>query len=395
MWLAGCSEVSRRHLVVIKNLLSFSFSSLALALALTLATPLIGATATIKVGEVDPLTGGVSQFGIGCHQGFVLAFEQINAQGGILGQTIELVTEDDQSKPGQSATAVRKLITQDKVTAILGDATSSATLESAPIAQTDKIPMITPTATNPRITEVGDFIFRVCFLDEFQGRVLARFAREKLKAERIFTLTDVKQDYSVDLLKFFMEEFTKLGGAIVGEQSYSSGDIDFRAQLTPIRGSKPDAVYVPGYYQEVALIVKQGRQIGLTMPFIGCDGWADQALLTIGGKAMDGCFFTNHFSPEDQSPIVKSFVEKFQGKYGALPDTFSALGYDAARLLADAIQRAGSSGSQAVRDALAKTAGFQGVTGQISLDANRNASKPGLIVTVKAGKFEIAEKIAP
>jgi branched-chain amino acid transport system substrate-binding protein len=378
---------------VIKNLLCFSFSSL--VLALTLVTPLIGATATIKVGEVDPLTGGVSQFGIGCHQGFALAFEQINAGGGILGQTIELVTEDDQSKPGQSATAVRKLITQDKVVAILGDATSSATLESAPIAQTDKIPMITPTATNPRITEVGDFIFRVCFLDEFQGRVLARFAREKLKAERIFTLTDVKQDYSVDLLKFFKDEFTKLGGAIVGEQSYSSGDIDFRAQLTPIRGSKPDAVYVPGYYQEVALIVKQGRQIGLMMPFIGCDGWADQALLTIGGKAMDGCFFTNHFSPEDQSPIVKSFVEKFQGKYGALPDTFSALGYDAARLLADAIQRAGSTDSQALRDALAKTAGFQGVTGQISLDANRNASKPGLIVTVKAGKFEIAEKIAP
>src|ERR1700720_12956 len=388
MWLAGCSEVSRRHLVVIKNLLSFSFSSLALALSLSTYSSL-GAT-TVKIGEVDPLTGGVSQFGIGCHQGFVLAFEEINGEGGVLGQKIELVTEDDQSKPGQSATAVRKLITQDKVVAILGDATSSATLESAPIAQTDKIPMITPTATNPRITEVGDFIFRVCFLDEFQGRVLARFAREKFKAERIFTLTDVKQDYSVDLLKFFKDEFTKLGGAIVGEQSYSSGDIDFRAQLTPIRGSKPDAVYVPGYYQEVALIVKQGRQIGLTMPFIGCDGWADQALLTIGGKALDGCFFTNHFSPEDQSPIVKNFVEKFLGKYGALPDTFSALGYDAARLLADAIRQAGSSDSRAVRDAIAKTAGFQGVTGQISLDANRNASKPGLVVTVKGGKFEMA-----
>jgi branched-chain amino acid transport system substrate-binding protein len=383
---------------VIRNLLSFSVLTtdhwqLFCALTLALATSL--AAATIKVGEVDPLTGGVSQFGIGCHQGFVLAFEQINAQGGILGQTIELVTEDDQSKPGQSATAVRKLIAQDKVIAILGDATSSATLESAPIAQTNKIPMITPTATNPRITEVGDFIFRVCFLDEFQGRVLARFARERLKAQRIFTLTDVKQDYSVDLLQFFKDEFTKLGGTIVGEQSYSTGDIDFRAQLTPIRGTKPDAVYVPGYYQEVALIVRQGRQIGLMMPFIGCDGWADQALLTIGGKAMEGCFFTNHFSPEDQSPIVKSFVEKYQGKYGALPDTFSALGYDAARLLADAIQQAGSSDSQAVRDAIAKTAGFQGVTGQISLDANRNASKPGLVVTVKGGKFEIAEKIEP
>jgi len=306
-----------------------------------------------------------------------------------------LVTEDDQSKPGQSATAVRKLITQDKVVALLGDATSSATLEAAPIAQADKIPMITPTATNPRITEVGDFIFRVCFLDEFQGRVLARFAREKLKAQKIFTLTDVKQDYSIDLLKFFKEEFTKLGGTIVGEQSYSTGDTDFRAQLTPIRVAKPDAVFVPGYYQEVALIVKQARQIGLTMPFIGCDGWANQTLLAIGGKAVDGCFFTNHFSPDDQSPIVNSFVTKYQEKYGVLPDTFSALGYDAARLLADAIKRAGSSDPQAIRDALAKTAGFQGVTGEISLDANRNASKPGLIVTVKQGKFEIAEKIAP
>jgi branched-chain amino acid transport system substrate-binding protein len=371
-----------------KKFVSSSFLFLQLTLALATAS-------TVKIGEVDPLTGGVSQFGIGCHEGYVLAFEQINAAGGILGQKVELVTEDDQSKPGQSATVVRKLITQDKVVAILGDATSSATLESAPIAQSDKIPMITPTATNPRITEVGDFIFRVCFLDEFQGRVLARFAMEKLKAQKIFTLTDVKQDYSVDLLKFFKDEFASLGGSIVGEQSYSTGDTDFRAQLTPIRAARPDAIYVPGYYQEVALIVKQGRQIGLTMPFIGCDGWANQALIAIGGKAVDGCFFTNHFSPDDQTPIVKSFVTKYQEKYGAMPDTFSALGYDAARVLAEAIRRAGSSSSQAVRDALSKTAGFQGVTGQISFDANRNASKPGLIVTVKEGKFEIAEKIAP
>jgi branched-chain amino acid transport system substrate-binding protein len=352
------------------------------------------AAPTIKVGEVDPLSGGVSQFGIGCHQGIVLAFEQVNAAGGVLGQQIELVTDDDQSKPGQSATVVRKLITQDKVVAILGDATSSATLESAPIAQEAKIPMITPTATNPRITEVGDYIFRVCFLDEFQGRVLARFAKQKLNATRIFTLTDVKQDYSVDLQKFFKDEFTKLGGTIVGEQSYSTGDTDFRAQLTSIRIAKPDAIYVPGYYQEVALIIKQGRQIGLTMPFIGCDGWANQTLLTVGGKAIDGCYFTNHFSPDDQTPVVKDFVTKYQAKYGSVPDTFAALGYDAASVLCDAIKRAGSAGSHEIRDALAKTAGFDGATGKISLDANRNASKPGLIVTVRDGKFEIAEKIA-
>jgi branched-chain amino acid transport system substrate-binding protein len=376
---------------VVKKLLS-SLSVLTLTLALTL--PVIGGSPTMRVGEVDPLSGGVSQFGIGCHRGFLLAFDQINAEGGVLDQKIELVSEDDQSKPGQSATAVRKLITQDKVVAILGDATSSATLEAAPIAQSNKIPMLTPTATNPRITEVGDFIFRVCFLDEFQGRMLARFAREKLKAQKIFTLTDVKQDYSVDLLKFFKDEFTKLGGTIVGEQSYATGDTDFRAQLTPIRAAKPDAVYVPGYYQEVALIVKQGRQIGLTMPFIGCDGWANQALIEIGGKAVNGCFFTNHFSPDDQSPVVKNFVAKYQEKYGTLPDTFSALGYDAARLLSGAIQRAGSTDPAAVRDALAQTADFQGVTGQISFDANRNASKPGLIVTVKDGKFEVAEKFS-
>ena len=385
---------SKRRCVVPKKLLRWSY--LALQWALALALPVFsGRAATVKIGEVNPLTGGISQFGIGCHQGFVLAFDEINRGGGILGQNLELVTEDDQSKPGQSSTVVRKLITQDKVVAILGDATSSATLEAAPIAQSAKIPMITPTATNPRITEVGDDIFRVCFLDEFQGRVLAKFTREKLKAGKVFTLTDVKQDYSVDLSKFFKDEFTKRGGTIVGEQSYSTGDTDFRAQLTSIRAARPDVVYVPGYYQEVALIVKQARQLGLNMPFVGCDGWANQALLEIGGKAIDGCYFTNHFSPDDPSPIVKEFVEKYKAKYGSPPDTFSALGYDAARLLADAIKRAGSTDSKALRDALAKTSGFEGVTGQISFDANRNASKPGLIVTVKDGRFEIAEKIAP
>lgn len=356
---------------------------------------LLGAQSQIKIGEVDPLTGGVSQFGISCHHGFDLAFDEINQGGGVLGQKLELVTEDDQSKPGQSSTAVRKLITQDKVVAILGDATSSATLEAAPIAQSDKIPLITPSATNPRITELGDYIFRVCFLDEFQGRVLARFVREKLNARKVVALIDVKQDYSVDLAKFFKDEFSKLGGTVVGEQSYATGDTDFRAQLTSIRAAQPDVVFVPGYYQEVALIVKQGRQIGLHMPFVGCDGWANQALLQIGGKAVDGCYFTNHFAPDDPSPIVKEFVAKFQEKYGAPPDTFAALGYDAARLLADAIKRAGSTDSKALRDSLAETSGFEGVTGRISFDANRNASKPGLIVTVKGGKFEIAERIAP
>jgi branched-chain amino acid transport system substrate-binding protein len=350
---------------------------------------------TLKIGEVDPLTGGISQFGIGCHQGITLAFEELNVAGGVLGKKIDLVTEDNQSRPGQSATAVRKLITQDKVIAILGDATSSATLESAPIAQSDKIPMITPSATNPRITEVGDFVFRVCFLDEFQGRVIARFARKNLKAQNVAILTDTKQDYSVDLAKFFKDEFTKLGGTISVDQSYATGDTDFRAQLTSIRAAKPDVICVPGYYQEVGLIIRQGRQIGLKMPFIGCDGWANQALLDVGGKAVEGCYFTNHFSPDDQAANVKNFVEKYRQKYGSVPDTFAALGYDAARMLAGAIQRAGTIETIAIRDVLAKTADFEGVTGRISFDTHRNASKPGLVVTIKDGRFEIAERIEP
>ena len=349
----------------------------------------------IKVGEVNPLSGGISQFGISCHQGFLLAFEEVNQAGGVVGQKIKLITEDDQSKPGQSSTAVRKLITQDVVVAILGDATSSATMEAAPIAQAAKVPMLTPSATNPRITELGDDIFRVCFLDEFQGRVLARFAREKLHLGKIAMLTDVKQDYSVDLTRFFKEEFARLGGTIVKEESYSSGDTDFRAQLSAIRAAKPDAFCIPGYYSEVSLILKQARQFGLTIPGLGCDGWANDTLLSIGGKAVEGCYFTNHFSPDDPSPLVQKFVSAYKTKYGAVPDTFGALGYDAARLLADAIRRAGKPESQAIRDALAGTKDFQGVTGEISIDEKRNASKSVLVITIKNGRFEIADKVTP
>jgi branched-chain amino acid transport system substrate-binding protein len=365
------------------------------ALCLGLLVAGFAAGDEIKVGEVNPLSGGVSQFGISCHQGILLAFEEANGAGGVLGKKIRLISEDSQSKPGQSSTAVRKLITQDGVVAILGDATSSATLEAAPIAQAARVPMITPSATNPRITEVGDYIFRVCFLDEFQGRVLARFAREKLHLEKVAMLTDVKQDYSVDLAGFFKQEFTKLGGTIVKEESYSSGDTDFRAQLTAIRAAKPDALCIPGYYSEVSLILKQARQIGLTIPGLGCDGWANDTLLSIGGKAVEGCYFTNHFSPDDPAPQVQKFVREYKAKFGAVPDTFGALGYDAARLLADAITRAGKPESEAIRDALAGTQNFQGVTGEISIDKNRNASKPVLVVTIRDGKFEIADRVAP
>jgi branched-chain amino acid transport system substrate-binding protein len=205
----------------------------------------------------------------------------------------------------------------------------------------------------------------------------------------------VKQDYSVDLGRFFWDEFTRLGGTIVKEQNYSSGDTDFRAQLTAIRAVKPDAIYIPGYYPEVSLILKQARQIGLTMPGLGCDGWANQTLLNVGGKAVNGCFFTNHFSPDDPSPVVQNFVRAYKTKFGSLPDTFAALGYDAARIVIDAIKRAGKPDPTAIRDALAGTRHFAGVTGKFSIDEHRNASKPVLVIAIKDGKFEIADRVAP
>ncbi|HEY0789572.1 MAG TPA: ABC transporter substrate-binding protein [Chthoniobacterales bacterium] len=358
----------------------------------TLGGPLFG---QLKIGEVDPLTGGVSQFGVSCHHGIELALGQVNAAGGVNGQNLELISEDNQSRPGQSATAVHKLITQDHVQAILGDATSSATLESAPIAQQAKVPMVTPSGTNPRITEVGNEIFRVCFLDEFQGRVMAHFAHDKLKLAKIAVLTDVRQDYSVDLARFFKDEFIKLGGNIVREQSYSTGDTDFRAQVTALRAVKPDAIYIPGYYAEVALALKQARQFGLNVPVLGCDGWANQALLSVAGKAVENTYFTNHFSPDDPAPIVRAFVDAYQSKFGQPPDTFAALGYDAALIVVDAFRRAGSERPEGLRDALAATTRYAGVTGEITFDARRNASKPALVITVKDGKFEVAGKVTP
>ncbi len=365
------------------------------AVFILLAFGSINARAQIEIGEINPLSGAVSQFGISSHQGFLLAFQEINGAGAVLGQEIQLISEDNQSKPGQSATGVRKLITEDHVIAILGDATSSATLEAAPIAQAAKVPMITPSATNPRITEIGDYIFRVCFLDKLQARVIARFGYDRLHLTRIAALADVKQDYSVDLARFFKEEFTKLGGQIVKEQSYGSGDTDFRAQLSDIKASRPDALYIPGYYPEVSLILKQARQIGLTFPGLGCDGWANETLLSVGGKAVNGCYFTNHFSPDDPSPIVRHFVDEYRAKFGSIPDTFAALGYDAARLLADAIKRAGKPASNAIRDTLATTKDFAGVTGTITIDEHRNASKPVLVIAIEEGKFEIADRVAP
>ncbi len=367
-----------------------------LALAASVLTPVLALRADdeILVGEFASLTGASASFGQSSHKGTELAIDEINAAGGVLGKKIRLITEDNQSLAGQPATIVRKLISQDKVVAILGEVASSRSLEAAPICQQSKIPMISPASTNPKVTEVGDYIFRICFIDPFQGTVVSKFARGK-GWKKIAILTDVRQDYSVGLTEFFVKDLLANGGEIVREQKYSTGDRDFKPQLTSIKAARPDAIFVPGYYGEVALIAKQARLLGIKVPLIGGDGWVGDSLLKVAGKSLDGSYFSAHFSADDEAPKVQEFVAKFKAKYGETPDDMAALGYDSAMILADAIRRAGTTESAALRDAIAATKGFDAITGTITLDEKRNASKPALILTVKNGGFQFVEKVQP
>ncbi len=349
----------------------------------------------IKVGEFASLTGGSASFGQSSHKGTQLAFDELNAAGGVLGRKFKLITEDDQSLAGQPATIVRKLISQDNVIAILGEVASSKSLEAAPICQQNKIPMISPASTNPKVTEVGDFIFRVCFIDPFQGTVMAKFALSK-GWKNVAVLTDVKQDYSVGLAQFFKEGIVKAGGAIVKESSYSTGDKDFKAQLTSIKAGKPDAIFVPGYYAEVALIGKQAKLLGIKVPLLGGDGWVGDSLLKVAGNSLDGSYFSCHFSADDKSDAVQGFVKKFKAKFeGETPDDMAALGYDSAMILAKSIEKAGGTDADKLRAALAETKDHAGITGKITLDAQRNASKPAVILSIGGGAFKFEQTVAP
>jgi branched-chain amino acid transport system substrate-binding protein len=349
----------------------------------------------IKVGEFASLTGSEATFGQSSHNGTQQAVDEINAAGGVLGKQIDLLTEDNQSQAGMSATVVRKLISSDGVVAVLGEVASSRSLEAAPICQENKIPMISPASTNPKVTETGDYIFRVCFIDPFQGTVMANFARKTLKLQNVAVLTEVSSDYSLGLAKFFKAGFAADGGKIVAEGNYSHGDKDFSAQLTAIKAANPDGIFLPGYYTEVGLIVLQAKQLGINCPIFGGDGWESSSLVPIGGAALEGDYFSTHFSPDDTSPAVQNFVKAYQDRYHGVPDAMAALGYDSAMILADAIKRAESTDAAKIRDALAATKDFHGVTGVISMDADRNASKPAVILTVKNGQFKYVDTIAP
>lgn len=357
-----------------------------------------GATGdTVKVGVYVDLTGPTSSFGQSTKNGIELAMEEINAAGGVNGKKIAVIVEDDQGRPEQAKTVVSKLINQDKVQAVLGEVASTNSLAAAPVAQEAKIPMITPSSTNPKVTEVGDYVSRVCFIDPFQGSVMAKFSANTLKAKTAAILGDVNSDYSKGLTQFFEEEFTRLGGKVVAKEAYTQTDPDFKGILTKIRDLNPDVLYIPGYYGQVGIIAKQARELGMNMPLLGGDGWDSPELWKLGGDSLKNAYISNHYSAENPAPEIQNFVKAYKAKYGVVPDSLAALAYDAAKVLADALKRAGTSESSKLRDAINATKDFHGVTGRITLDKDRNAVKPAVVLELNPaeGQFKFKETIYP
>jgi branched-chain amino acid transport system substrate-binding protein len=350
----------------------------------------------IKIGQYASLTGSEATFGISSDNGLKLAVEEINKNGGVLGKKIEMITEDNQGKTSETQTVVQKLINRDKVVAIIGEVASSRSKAGAPICQQNHIPMITPASTNPEVTAIGDYIFRVCFIDPFQATVMSKFILNSMKIKKVALLVDQKNAYSTGLAENFRRIFTSMGGEIIEEQKYSNGDKDFKAQLTSIKSKNPEGLFIPGYYTDVGLIAIQAREIGITAPLFGSDGWESEKLTEGKAKdALEGCYFSTHVSAEDPNPDVQSFIKRYREKFKMEPDAMSFLAYDAGMLLFDAMKRAGSTEGEKVKNELAKTKDFKGVTGLITINEKRDAVKPAVVLEIKGGKFKYKETIAP
>ena len=349
----------------------------------------------VKIGFFMSITGRDASFGEAALRGARLAIDDLNAAGGILGRPAQLVVEDNRSLPGESATAVKKLIGRDKVVALVGECASSRTLEAAPVAQGAGVPLVTPASTNPRVTAVGDCIFRVCFADPFQGAVLATYAWKNLGLRRAALLLDATAPYSIGLGEVFSRTFTALGGEIVATQKYGGGAKDFRAQLTAIRATRADAIFLPGYYVEAGLAAQQSRELGLRATLLGGDGFEAPQLLEIGGAALEGTVYSTHYSAESTDPASRRFVAAYTARHGSAPVGLAALTYDSVQLIADAARRAGSTERTALKNALAATRDFPGITGRTTLDANRDAIKDAAIITVRGGRCVFVESVQP
>ncbi len=362
-------------------------------LSLVLSQSLMSAE-VLKVGVVSPITGATATFGQENVNGIKLAYEKLKKAGG---KKFELVIEDDKSDAIESTNATRKLINIDKISAMIGEPTSSLALASAPIVQEAKIPFITPTATNIKVTQVGDYISRACFTDDFQGVVMAKFAVNTLKKKKGLILIENTSDYSKGLAKSFSDEFLKLGGKLASteELTYVAKDTDFQSLLRKVKRANPEFIFVPGYYVEVGLIIKQARALGITAPFMGGDGWDSPKLFEIAGAAVKGSYISNHFAPDDKDPIVQNFVKEYTKIYGVKPGGFAALGYDSVGIMNAAIQKAKSNKSSDINAELVKTKNYQGVTGLITFDKDRNPKKAAVVLEAMETGFVFHTKVNP
>lgn len=355
---------------------------------------------TIKIGANLELSGGVASYGQSIKEGIDLALDEINKEG-IDGKKLELVAFDNKSEAPEAIAGATRLITQEKVVAIIGSATSGNTKAQVEIAQSNKIPLLTPSGTAEDVTfkdgVLNDFVFRTCFIDPFQGNVAANYAASELKAKTAAIILDSASDYSKGLAASFKETFTKQGGKIVKEEAFVAKDTDFRAQLTNIKGANPDFVYVPAYYEEVGLIIKQARELGIDVTMMGGEGWDSPKLVELaGGDALDNTFITNSYSPGDSDPKVQEFVKAFKAKYkDKTPDAFNALGYDSVYFLADAIKRAGSTDGEKIQKALEETDGLELVTGKLKLDDKHNPIKSAVILEYVNGEQTFKTKVNP
>ncbi len=354
------------------------------------ATAAFAAPKAVKIGGVAPLSGPVAVYGVECKNGIDLAVEEINAAGGINGAKIVFICEDDEGDAAKSVNAYKKLVSKDKARIVIGSLTSGCTLAITQLAQAQKVLQIAPAATAPAITDAGNFIFRTCFIDPFQGRVGGKFAADNLGCKKAAILYDIGNDYSVGLMENFEKEFKAQGGSVVAKESYGTGDKDFNAQLTKIKAAKPDVVYLPDYYGTVALIAKQLRAQGINTPIVGADGW-DGLTENAGDEVLNG-YYSNHYAEDSTSPAVQKFVKAFQKKYNKAPNSFAALGYDSVYMLKDAMLKAGTTkDSEKIRAAYESTNGDY-VTGHITFDAKRNPVKSAVMIKLvkKDGKLAAA-----
>ncbi|MBC7467509.1 MAG: ABC transporter substrate-binding protein [Bdellovibrio sp.] len=349
----------------------------------------------ILIGSYASVTGATASFGTYQLNGITMAVEEINAKGGINGKKIKLINYDNKSDNDETLQVVNRLVTQDKVLALLGEATSGRSKIGAQIAQQNKIPMLSTSATNPDVTKVGNYIFRACFIDPFQGLVMAKFMTNNLKLKKAAILRDIKSDYSVGLADNFAEKLKAAGGEIVADVSYQEGDIDFKSQLTSIKGKNPEVIFVPGYYNEVALIAKQVKELGMTQVMLGGDGWASPKLHELAKTAIDGSYFSNHYSTESKDPKTITFIKDYTTKYKETPDAMAALAYDATYMMAEAIKNSKELTSENIRNELAKIKDFSGATGKTQMNEQRDAVKSATVVQVQGEDFKFVTEVAP